>query len=116
MIRLCGDYQVTLNKVVKQDEHPIPIIEELVMKLANGENYSLVDFSHAYMQKMMQLKLESDCQEYTTINTYIGLFKYLHSPNGISSGAALFQRNIEATFKDIQTLTQMHAYILTTRI
>jgi hypothetical protein len=96
-IRLCGDYKVTLNKVVKRDEHPIPKIEELVMKLSNGEKYSSIDFSHAYTQ----LKLESESQELTTINTHIGLFKYLRLPYGISSGAALFQRNIEATFKDI---------------
>ena len=97
-IRLCGDYKVTLNKVVKREEHPIPKIEELAAKLAGGKAFTSIDFSHAYTQ----LKLHEDSQEYTTINTHKGLFKYLRFPYGISTGASLFQRNIEATFEDIE--------------
>lgn len=49
-IRICGDYKVTVNRVVKREEHPIPRIEDLTMKLADGDKFTAIDFSHAYSQ------------------------------------------------------------------
>jgi hypothetical protein len=66
-VRLCCDIKVTLNTVVKRDKHPIPKIEDLTVKLANGNKYMSIDLSHAYTQ----LKLHEESQELTPI-------KYTH--------------------------------------
>ncbi|RUS85038.1 hypothetical protein EGW08_007222 [Elysia chlorotica] len=96
-LRLCGDYKVTLNTQIQKDEHPIPIIEELAAKLAGGEQFSTIDFSHAYTQ----LCLDEDSQDPTTIATHCGLYKFKRLPYGISSCPAIWQRTIESIFGDI---------------
>ena len=42
-IRICGDYKVTVNKIINQDEHPIPKLEDLTAKLAGGVKFSSID-------------------------------------------------------------------------
>ena len=96
-IRICGDYKVTVNKIINQDEHPIPKLEDLTAKLAGGVKFSSIDFSHAYTQ----LQLDDESKDFTTINTHCGLFRYLRCPFGISSMPQIFQRTIEQVFKDI---------------
>lgn len=39
-IRICGDYSVTLNKVLFMDNYPLPRFEELFSKLHGGEEFS----------------------------------------------------------------------------
>ncbi len=36
-VRICGDYKVTANKVVKVDSHLIPRIEDLFTAISGGE-------------------------------------------------------------------------------
>lgn len=96
-IRICGDYKVTVNKMIAKEEHPIPQIEELANKLAKGKKFSTIDFSHAYTH----IALDPDSQDITTINSHCGLYRYKRLPYGISSCAAIFQRTMEAIFKDI---------------
>ena len=49
-VRICGDVKVTVNRVSKLDRFPIPKIEDLFTKLANGKNFSQLDMSQAYQQ------------------------------------------------------------------
>ena len=35
-VRICGDYKITVNKVCKGDNHPIPLIEDLAYALSGG--------------------------------------------------------------------------------
>ncbi|RUS80768.1 hypothetical protein EGW08_011491 [Elysia chlorotica] len=64
--RICGDYKVTINQQVDKNQHPIPLIEEIALKLAGGEKFKELDFSHAYTQ----LELDADSKHFTTINTH----------------------------------------------
>ena len=36
-LRLCGDYKVTINKAVKVDTYPLPLVNELFANLAGGQ-------------------------------------------------------------------------------
>ena len=80
-VRICGDVKVTVNRVSKLDRFPIPKIEDLFTKLANGKNFSQLDMSQAYQQ----LLLADQSKKYVIINTYRGLFCYNRLPYGISS-------------------------------
>ncbi|GBP11374.1 Uncharacterized protein K02A2.6 [Eumeta japonica] len=69
-VRVCGDYSVTLNKVLHIDRYPLPCTEELFARLHGGKEFSKLDLSMAYMQ----LELTEDSQPLTCINTHRGVF------------------------------------------
>ena len=69
-IRICGDYKVTINQVAKPDTYPLPKIEDLFTSLSGGKIFSKVDLASAYLQ----ILLDEESKEYTTINTHRGLF------------------------------------------
>ncbi|XP_030836069.1 uncharacterized protein K02A2.6-like [Strongylocentrotus purpuratus] len=60
-IRVCGDYKTA----ARSDTYPIPRVEELFARLANGKQFSKLDLSHAYQQ----LVLSEKSRELVTINT-----------------------------------------------
>ena len=90
-IRICGDYKVTINQVLKVPEHPMPRAEELFQTLNGGEKFSKLDLSSAYQQ----VELSEDSKKYVAINTHVGLFTYTRMPFGISSAPAIFQATMD---------------------
>ena len=96
-VRICGDYKVTVNRASKLDKYPIPRIEELFASLAGGKTFSKLDLSHAYLQ----IPLAAESQEYVTVNTHKGLFKYKRLPFGVASAPSIFQRVMETLLQGI---------------
>lgn len=90
-VRICGDYKMTVNKVSKLDNYPIPKCEDLFATLNGGQQFTKLDMSQAYQQ----LKLDEQSKQYTTINTHKGLFRYNRLPYGISSAPGIYQRVME---------------------
>ena len=66
-ICICGDYKVTANLVAKQDYYPLPHVEDLFAKVSGGRF-----LRHAYLQ----IELDEESKNFTTINTHKGLFQY----------------------------------------
>jgi hypothetical protein len=96
-IRICGDYKVTVNKVSKLDNYPIPKTEDLYATLGGGKEFTKLDLSQAYQQ----LVLDEESKKYTTINTHKGLFRYNRLPFGIASAPGIFQRVMENILQGI---------------
>ena len=96
-VRLCGDYKLTVNKVINLEQYPIPKVNELLSKLAGGKYFAKLDMSQAYNQ----LVLHADSRPLTTINTHKGLFEYTRLSFGISSAPAIFQRTMENLLKNV---------------
>jgi len=96
-IRICGNYKLTANKVLRLEQYPIPTFEDLMQTLQGGKHFTKLDLSHAYHQ----LELEPQARQYTTINTHRGLFQYQRLPFGIASAPAIFQRTMESVVGDI---------------
>ncbi len=86
-IRLCGDYKVTVNRSISEEQYPIPNTEDLFATLAGGKKFTKLDLSQAYTQ----LELDSDSEDLLTINTHLGLYRYRRLAYGISSAPAIFQ-------------------------
>ena len=96
-IRICGDYKLTVNQAAQTEVYPIPLIQEIFASLSGGKTFSKLDLSHAYQQ----VKLEEASQQYVTVNTHKGLFRYKRLPFGISSAPAIFQRMMETLLQGI---------------
>ncbi|XP_071580257.1 uncharacterized protein [Temnothorax nylanderi] len=87
-IRLCGNFKVTLNKVLKVDQFPLPRVEEVLDVLRGGRVFTKLDLSEAYQQ----LPLTERAKKLVVISTHLGLFQYNRLPFGVSTGPGSFQR------------------------
>ena len=96
-IRICGDFKVTVNPQMWIDQHPIPSIDELMARLENGQKFTKLDLSDAYLQ----LELDESSKALVVINTPLGLFKYNRMPFGIANAPAIFQRTIDQVIAGI---------------
>jgi hypothetical protein len=96
-IRVCGDFKVTINPHTLVDQHPIPSIDQLFSRLSNGQQFTKLDLSDAYLQ----VELDDSSKDLVVINTPLGLYKYNRMPFGISSAPAIFQRLIDQIIVDI---------------
>ena len=70
-LRLCGDYKVTVNKVLDVDQYPLPKPDDLFATLAGGDKFSKMNLASAYQQ----VELEDESQEMVTLNTHQGLYR-----------------------------------------
>ena len=69
-VRICGDYSLTLNKVMKTVQYPLPSIENVLGIVGDAKVFSKIDLESAYLQ----LPLDENSKAYTTINTPEGLY------------------------------------------
>ena len=72
-IRICADFKITINPYLHMQTFPLPTPDEAFSTLANGESFTKLDLSWAYKQ----MKVATGSQHYLTINTHLGLYKYL---------------------------------------
>jgi hypothetical protein len=86
-IRMCVDFSVTLNKMIKTGHYPLPVIDEVLASLVGSEHFCVLDMKGAYTQ----LEVKQSCQPLLTINTIKGLFSYTRLPFGIKPAAGIFQ-------------------------
>ena len=71
-IRSCGDCAVTVNPQLNVSQYPIPLQEDVFVKLRGGQRFTKHDLESAYQQ----LPLDSASQQFVTINTHRGLYRY----------------------------------------
>ena len=71
-VRICEDYKVTVNPVLKIDQYLVPTAEDLSETLAGGKTFTKLDLTQAYQQVV----LDPASRRYITINTHKGLYQY----------------------------------------
>ena len=84
-IRVCADFKMTINPHLLMQTFPLPTPDEVFSTLANGESFTKLDLARAHKQ----MKVSTESQQYLTINTHLGLFRYLRLPFGITSAPAI---------------------------
>ena len=90
-VRICGDFKVTINPQLIVDQYPLPRIEDIFASLSGGKRFTKIDLRNAYLQ----LEVADEHQEYLTINTSLGLFRYTRMCFGVASAPAIWQRTID---------------------
>jgi len=96
-VRICGDFKITINPVLKTDVYPLPLPDELFQSLNGGSKFSKIDLADAYLQ----IELDEESKKLVVVNTHKGLYQYQRLPFGLSCAPALFQKIIDQTISDI---------------
>jgi hypothetical protein len=93
--RMCIDYR-KLNKAMKKDHFPLPLINEMLERLANHSYFCFLD---GY-SRFMQIPIHPDDQRKTTFTCPYGMFKYRRIPFGLCNAPASFQCCMMAVFSE----------------
>lgn len=86
-IRICVDCKVTINRFITTDHYPLPRCDDIFANLTGCVFYCVLDLEGAYQQ----VEVSEESQEYLTINTHRGLFRYKRLIFGVKSAPAIFQ-------------------------
>ena len=108
--RSFGDYVVTVNPQLHVPQYPIPLPEDVFLKLRGGQPFTKLDFKSAYQQ----LPLDPESQQFLTINTHRGLYRYKRLPLLIASSPALFQRTMDIILRGLDHVAGIQDDILIT--
>ncbi|XP_014834021.1 PREDICTED: uncharacterized protein K02A2.6-like [Poecilia mexicana] len=96
-VRICGDFKVSINPVLRTVQYPLPRIEDIFSSLAGGKKFSKIDLSQAYLQ----MEVEESSKKFLTINTHKGLYQYNRLVFGVASAPAIWQRAMDQVLQDI---------------
>ena len=94
-IRICGDFNVRINPLLKKDVYPLPKPEEFFHALNGESKFSKLDLANAYLQ----VELDEVSSRMVAINAHRGLYQYRRLPFGLSCAPAIFQKIIEPTYQ-----------------
>lgn len=96
-IRICGDCKVTINKFLSKDHYPMPQIEDILANVAGSKFFCVLDLREAFLQ----IEVSESSQEYLTINTLWGLFRYRRLIYGISLAPTYFQSVMDTILRGL---------------
>ena len=96
-VRVCGDFKVTINPLLKTDIYPLPNPQELFQALNGGCKFTKLDLADAYLQ----VELNEESKKMVVINTHKGLYRYRCLPFGLNCAPAIFQKIIDQTVAGI---------------
>ena len=96
-VRICGDYKLKVNQIAQVDTYSLPLVQDILASLANGNSFTKLDLAPAYQQ----LSLNNDSHSYTTRNTHQGLFHYTCLPVSMAVAPAIFQCTMESLLEEL---------------
>lgn len=99
-IRICVDFKVTVNKMIKTEHYPLPRIDDIFAGFSNCKYFSVLDLEGAFQQ----ILVSESSKELLTINTHKGLFQYTRLPFGISSAPSIFQYVMDQILKNMDNV------------
>ena len=94
-IQICRDYKVTVNPHIEPDRHPHPKTDDVFASLSGDKKFTKIDFSHAYLQMM----LDEESKKFMVINTHKGLYQYTRMPFGTRATDQEHVHNLEEVLK-----------------
>jgi hypothetical protein len=92
--RLVQDYR-RLNKVIKPDFYPLPLVEDLMNTVCGSRYFSALDCASGYYQ----LPINPEHRELTGFTTCLGVFRFKCLPFGCAPAVGVFQRMMNTILK-----------------
>ncbi|XP_058445614.1 uncharacterized protein K02A2.6-like [Malaya genurostris] len=90
-IRICGDYSTGLNKALQPHQYPLPLPQDIFVKLANCKFFSIIDMSDSYLQ----LEVDEASSLLLSINTHRGIYKVNRLAPGVKTAPGAFQQLVD---------------------
>ena len=108
--RSCDDFAVTANPRLQVPQYliPPPPREDLFLKLSGEQRFTKLELKTAYQQ----LPLDPGIQQFVTINTPRGLYRYKRPPSGIAPSPAVFQRTMDIILQGLDNVESIKDEIL----
>ncbi|PIC40074.1 hypothetical protein B9Z55_011551 [Caenorhabditis nigoni] len=100
-LRVCADFKTGLNSALEDEDHPIPVPEDIFATLNGGRFFSTVDLKDAYLQ----VELSEESKELCTINTHRGLYQYQRLAFGTKTAPMVFQRIMDKMISGLDGVT-----------
>ena len=94
--RWCIDFRL-LNKSIKMDSYPLPIISNLLERAGGQRYYSSMDAKQAYHC----IKMSKASRELTAFISPHGLYQFLRMPFGLSISPGVYSRFIAAALNHL---------------
>ncbi|KAL8296565.1 hypothetical protein RB600_001856 [Gaeumannomyces tritici] len=85
-LRLCVDYRA-LNRITRKNRYPLPLISDLMDRLAGAKWFSKMDLRDAYHR----IRIRPEDRWKTAFRTKYGLFEYTVMPFGLTNAPSTFQ-------------------------
>jgi transposase InsO family protein len=95
-LRLCVDYR-GLNKVSVKNRYPLPLISEILDRLAGAKFFSKIDIQDAYYR----IRIREGEEWKTAFRTRYGHFEYTVMPFGLTNAPATFQNYIHTALRGL---------------
>lgn len=88
-LRVCIDPR-PLNKALKRERYPLPVMEDILPELAKAKLFSKLDLSSAYWH----VHLDEESSLLTTFQTPFGRYRWKRLPFGTSVSSEIFQKRL----------------------
>ena len=77
-IRVCVDYSTTINKHLATVKAPLHTVDEVIASVGEAKVFSKLDLQNSYLQ----MPLDKESKNLTTVNRHAGLLRYNFLPFG----------------------------------
>jgi hypothetical protein len=95
-LRLCVDYR-GLNKVTVKNRYPLPLISEILDRIAGAKYFSKIDVQDAYYR----IRIREGDEWKTAFRTRYGHFEYTVMPFGLTNAPATFQNYMHTALQGL---------------
>lgn len=95
-IRLCVDYR-KLNRKILKDRYPLPLIEDQLDRLRGSIFFNTIDLKDGFFH----VPVEENSRKYTAFIVPDGHYEFLRTPFGLCNSPAIFQKYINAIFREL---------------
>ena len=89
--RVCGDFRVTVNPLIKQTAVTTLAVDDMFEGMSGCRVFSKLDLTDAFLQ----IPLDEESRRLTTINTMWGLFEFKFLPFGLTVSPGIFQQELD---------------------